>query len=96
LLQVSDTGSGIPESVIAKIFDPFFTIKPLGSGTGLGLSIIAGIIRVHGGEIKVNSIIGKGTTFSIYFPDSIPQTSELVAISEDGRFDNAIAPSSQK
>lgn len=71
LLKVSDTGEGIPKSVINHIFDPFFTTKPPGKGTGLGLSTAIGIIRSHGGNIAVRSEPGKGATFSVYLP-SIP------------------------
>ena len=67
-IHITDTGSGIPKDVLPKIFNPFFTTKPVGSGTGLGLSICHEIIRSHGGEIRVQSEVGKGTTFSIYLP----------------------------
>lgn len=68
LLSVSDTGVGIPEAIRDKIFDPFFTTKPPGQGTGLGLSIVAGIVRAHHGEILLQTSEGKGTTFTIAFP----------------------------
>jgi PAS domain S-box-containing protein len=67
-IRISDTGSGIPKEVLPKIFNPFFTTKPVGSGTGLGLSICFEIVRSHGGEIQVESEIGKGTTFSVHLP----------------------------
>jgi two-component system, cell cycle sensor histidine kinase and response regulator CckA len=67
-IHITDTGSGIPKEVLPKIFNPFFTTKPVGSGTGLGLSICHEIIRSHGGEIRVQSEVGKGTTFSICLP----------------------------
>lgn len=64
-ISITDNGTGIPEEVKQKIFNPFFTTKPTGEGTGLGLSICYDIIKSHGGEIKVNSELNKGTTFSI-------------------------------
>jgi PAS domain S-box-containing protein len=69
-IAISDTGGGIPENVISKIFDPFFTTKSEGKGTGLGLSIAHGIIESLGGRIKVESEVGKGTTFTIFLPCS--------------------------
>ncbi len=67
MLQVTDTGSGIPKEVIDKIFDPFFTTKSIGHGTGLGLSTVAGIVRSHGGFIGVDSEPGR-TSFKIFLP----------------------------
>lgn len=67
-VHIKDTGTGMPESVKSKIFDPFFTTKKVGEGTGLGLSISFGIIKDHGGEITVESVEGKGTTFTITLP----------------------------
>jgi two-component system NtrC family sensor kinase len=65
---VSDQGCGIPRENLKKIFEPFFTTKEVGKGTGLGLSVSYGIIKEHGGEIKVDSIPDKGTTFTIILP----------------------------
>src|SRR5882672_8828220 len=64
----SDTGCGIVSDNVKRIFDPFFTTKPVGEGTGLGLSISHGIIERHGGKIEVKSVLGQGTTFTIYIP----------------------------
>jgi two-component system NtrC family sensor kinase len=64
-IKVSDNGNGVPQKVIDKIFQPFFTTKPTGQGTGLGLSLSYDIIKAHGGEIKVETEKGEGTTFII-------------------------------
>jgi signal transduction histidine kinase len=62
---VNDNGDGIPQKIVDKIFQPFFTTKPTGQGTGLGLSLSYDIIKAHGGEIKVETKEGKGTEFII-------------------------------
>ena len=67
-ISVSDTGSGISEQDQARVFDPFFTTKPPGKGTGLGLAVSYGIVRDHGGEIRVSSSPGEGATFSVVLP----------------------------
>jgi PAS domain S-box-containing protein len=68
LITIADTGVGIPSEIVDKIFEPFFTTKEVGSGSGLGLSTVRGIIKSHGGFIKVYSERGKGTQFKIYLP----------------------------
>jgi signal transduction histidine kinase len=75
-IRISDTGKGIPPENLPKIFDPFFTTKPVGKGTGLGLSMAYSIIKKHDGEIKVESEVGKGTTFVIELPVNGPRTKE--------------------
>jgi PAS domain S-box-containing protein len=67
-IEISDTGSGIAENILALIFEPYFTTKEVGSGTGLGLSVVHGIVKSYGGEIIVDSVIDQGTTFTVYFP----------------------------
>jgi CheY-like chemotaxis protein len=70
VLEVSDTGSGIPPDVFDRIFDPFFTTKDVGTGTGLGLSLVHGVVVELGGAIDVESTVGVGSKFTVYLPRS--------------------------
>ena len=70
-LTVKDEGDGIAEENIEHLFEPFFTTKGVGEGTGLGLSIAYGIIKEHDGWIDVESVLGKGTCFSVYIPAEV-------------------------
>lgn len=72
-IKVSDTGRGISEENLGKLFAPFFTTKALGKGTGLGLSIVYGIIKMHRGQIAVQSQVGQGTTFTVTLPVRLPK-----------------------
>ena len=67
-LTVKDNGNGIPQKVLDKIFQPFFTTRPTGQGTGLGLSLSYDIVKAHGGELKVESKEGEGAEFIIQLP----------------------------
>ncbi len=69
-ISVSDKGNGIPQNILDKIFQPFFTTKPTGQGTGLGLSLSYDIVKAHGGELKVETKEGEGTVFTILLPIS--------------------------
>lgn len=75
-LKVADTGIGIAEANLSRIFDPFYTTKPVGQGTGLGLSICYGIVKKMGGDIQVQSAKGEGTTFTVFLPVTTNQRSE--------------------
>ena len=93
-LCVTDTGTGMPPEVQARAFDPFFTTKPMGEGTGLGLSMIYGFARQSGGQVRIYSEMGEGTTLCIYLPrhygsdeavDDAPQTATAVEPVGDAR-----------
>ncbi len=76
VVKVSDTGIGIKEEDLLKIYDPFFTTKETGKGTGLGLAVTYGIVQRHSGSISVHSIVGVGTTFTITFPVELEEQSD--------------------
>ena len=67
-LCVTDTGCGMPPDIVARVFDPFFTTKPLGQGTGLGLSMVYGFLGQSGGQVRIDSQVGEGTTMCLYLP----------------------------
>jgi signal transduction histidine kinase/CheY-like chemotaxis protein len=69
-ISVTDTGEGMDEAIYARVFDPFFTTKVKGKGTGLGLSVVYGVMQSHHGFVDVESYVGEGTTFYLYFPVS--------------------------
>lgn len=81
-IEIEDTGCGMSQDIMGRIFEPFFSTKAVGSGTGLGLSTVYGIIRQTGGFIFVDSAVGKGSTFRIFFPRHIPVREEKQHIEE--------------
>jgi PAS domain S-box-containing protein len=76
---VTDTGVGMPPDVVARAFDPFFTTKPMGQGTGLGLSMIYGFVRQSGGQVRIYTEEGKGTTMCLYLPRYFGSADEIEA-----------------
>ena len=79
-LCVSDTGTGIDQRYLDKIFDPYFTTKEVGKGSGMGLAVVVGIVKSHDGMITVDSKLGEGTTFNVYFPRIEEQIHEEVEV----------------
>jgi two-component system, cell cycle sensor histidine kinase and response regulator CckA len=79
LLEVEDTGSGIPPELLDKIFEPFFTTKDVGKGTGLGLSMVYGIVKQTGGFVFAESVVGQGTTFRIFLPRHVATAEDEAA-----------------
>ena len=80
LVEVADTGTGIPSDIMDRIFEPFFSTKEVGKGTGLGLSTVYGIIKQTGGFIVPESELGKGTVFRIFLPRHTPTSEDLASI----------------
>jgi CheY-like chemotaxis protein len=77
IIRISDSGPGIAPEHLPRVFNPFFTTKPVGEGTGLGLSISDGIVREHGGRIRAESQVGHGATFTIDLPYVVPPSPDV-------------------
>lgn len=80
VMVIEDTGLGIDEEGMSHIFEPFFTTKAYGEGTGLGLSVVHGIVKSHDGRIEVDSVVGRGTRFSISFPIAKPEQARVNSV----------------
>jgi two-component system cell cycle sensor histidine kinase/response regulator CckA len=91
LVEVTDTGTGIPEAIRDKIFEPFFSTKEVGKGTGLGLSTVYGIIKQTGGFVYFDSVAGKGATFRIFLPRHVASAQEAAEQVADFEAPPAIA-----
>jgi two-component system cell cycle sensor histidine kinase/response regulator CckA len=96
LVEVEDTGTGIPADVLAKVFEPFFTTKEVGKGTGLGLSMVYGIIKQTGGFIFCSSEPGNGATFRIFLPRHIAEARPEAATQAEGTSVEAGQPAAEK
>ena len=78
-VRVSDNGAGMPSSVTARVFEPFYTTKPIGQGTGLGLSMVFGFVKQAGGHVRIHSEVGRGTTVTLYLPRDVSEADAVPA-----------------
>ena len=82
-ISITDNGEGIPDELLDKVMEPFFTTKEVGKGTGLGLSMVYGFVKQSQGYISINSEVGKGTTINLYFPKMKTKNLHPLTISDD-------------
>ena len=85
VISIKDTGAGIPEDILSKVVEPFFTTKPVGKGTGLGLSTVYGFMKQSGGALRIDSVVGRGTSMELWLPRSMEQPEENIAESQGER-----------
>jgi len=85
ILEIQDTGMGMSAQILERIFEPFFTTKSVDQGTGMGLAVVYGLMQIHHGNIQVQSEIGKGTTFTLFFPQPESKTAGVVTEVVKGR-----------
>lgn len=93
VLEVRDTGCGMDAQTLEKAFEPFFTTKPVGDGTGMGLSVVFGIVHSHGGDLQVETALGKGTAFRIFLPvspDSVLENADNDTAACRGNFERIL------
>ena len=92
VLSVTDTGEGIPPDVLERIFEPFFTTKPIGQGTGLGMSMIYGFMQQSNGHVRVDSMVGQGTTVSLYLPEAEAESADATGPAPAAETGEAVTP----
>ncbi len=84
VIEVADTGAGMPPEVLAQVFEPFYSTKPVGHGTGLGLSMVMGFVKQSGGHIAIDSTVGLGTVVRLYLPRDTAAQDETLPFSPPG------------
>ena len=85
VISIKDTGVGIPQDILSKVVEPFFTTKPVGKGTGLGLSTVYGFMKQSGGALRIDSVVGRGTSMELWLPRSMEQPEANIAESQGER-----------
>jgi CheY-like chemotaxis protein len=83
VISVTDTGAGIPQDILGKVVEPFFTTKPVGKGTGLGLSTVYGFMKQSGGALRIESVVGRGTSMELWLPRSTEPEANIAGPPEE-------------